>query len=190
MAGAVTGGVQTVVTEAAVFALAARLGAALIRRGAKVATAESCTGGLIARALTEQPGSSAWFERGFVTYSNEAKHEMLAVALPVLAAHGAVSEAVAGAMARGALWRSRAQLTLAVTGVAGPDGGTADKPVGTVCFGWADAGGALRQATRHFAGDRSEVRLQTAQHALLVALEMLEDLSPGAGTDPRPNPQD
>ena len=178
------------VSEAEVFAVAARLGAALTGRGEKVATAESCTGGLIARALTEQPGSSVWFERGFVTYSNEAKHEMLAVERSVLAAHGAVSEAVAAAMARGALWRSRSQLALAVTGIAGPDGGTADKPVGTVCFGWATAGGELRQATVRFGGDRAQVRLQAARHALSIALELLGE--PATEPDPagQTSPQD
>lgn len=180
----------TMVSEAEVFALAARLGAALTGCGAKVATAESCTGGLIARALTEQPGSSVWFERGFVTYSNEAKHEMLAVERQALATHGAVSEAVAGAMARGALWRSRAQLALAVTGIAGPDGGTADKPVGTVCFGWASAGGELRRATVRFQGDRAQVRLQAARHSLAVALELLGESAWMSGPAGQTSPQD
>ncbi len=181
---------QTVVTEAEVFALAARLGAALTRRGEQVATAESCTGGLIARALTEQSGSSVWFERGFVTYSNEAKQELLAVPRPLLAAHGAVSEPVAGAMAQGALWHSRSQLALAVTGIAGPDGGTADKPVGTVCFGWARTSGAVRQETGRFGGDRAQVRLQAARHALAVALEVLGEDRPGADQAVQPKQQD
>ena len=174
------------VGEERVFELAARLGAALAGRGEMVASAESCTGGMIARALTEQPGSSVWFERGFVTYSNEAKHEMLAVERALLASQGAVSEAVAVAMARGALWRSRAQLALAVTGIAGPDGGTADKPVGTVCFGWADARGTLRRDTRRFDGDRLQVRLQAACHALEVALEMLGEERQPSGQAGRP----
>lgn len=145
--------------EAAVFAVAATLGRALARRGWKVVTAESCTGGLIARALTETCGSSAWFERGFVTYGDDAKRELLAVDPDLLWAHGAVSEAVALAMARGALGHSRSELALAVTGIAGPDGGTPTKPVGTVCFGWAGVDGTWRTGTECFPGDRVQVRL-------------------------------
>jgi len=147
-------------------ALAMALGAALRRRGLAVATAESCTGGLVAGAITDVPGSSAWFERGFVTYSNEAKMEMLGVRPETLAAHGAVSEATAAEMAAGALARSRADIAAAVTGVAGPDGGSTAKPVGTVCFGWARRGGAVDTATRRFAGDRAAVRAATVEAAL------------------------
>lgn len=134
-------------------------------------TAESCTGGLIAGACTELAGSSHWFERGFVTYSNEAKTELLGVDAALIAQHGAVSEAVARAMAQGALAHSRAQVALAVTGIAGPTGGTADKPVGTVWFGWC-VQGVLTSEVRHFAGDRAAVRAATVQHALqrLLAL--------------------
>jgi nicotinamide-nucleotide amidase len=146
--------------------LAAALGGVLEARGWKVATAESCTGGLIAGAITDVPGSSGWFERGFVTYSNEAKVEMLGVASDALAAHGAVSEAVAAEMASGALARSTADLAVAVTGVAGPSGGTPAKPVGMVCFGWAKRSGAVETATRHFDGDRAAVREATVAAAL------------------------
>ncbi|MCZ8103381.1 MAG: nicotinamide-nucleotide amidohydrolase family protein, partial [Burkholderiales bacterium] len=118
-------------------AAGAALGARLLEVGLAVATAESCTGGLVARALTETAGSSAWFERGFVTYSNEAKHEVLGVSDASLRTHGAVSEPVAREMAMGALARSRASLAVAITGIAGPSGAVPGKPVGTVCFGLA-----------------------------------------------------
>ncbi|RZL55613.1 MAG: CinA family protein, partial [Variovorax sp.] len=120
-------------------ALVARLADALLRRGAMLATAESCTGGLIAGACTDLAGSSAWFDRGYVSYSNEAKAELLGVDAALIAANGAVSEPVARAMAEGAVARTngRARVAVAVTGVAGPTGGSADKPVGTVWFGWA-----------------------------------------------------
>lgn len=166
------------VDEAAVFAAAATLGRSLVRRGWKVVTAESCTGGLIARALTETSGSSAWFERGFVTYGDVAKRELLGVDPELLVAHGAVSEAVALAMARGALGHSHSERALAVTGIAGPDGGTPAKPVGTVCFGWASVDGTWRTGTECFTGDRAQVRLQAAHHALGVALEQLRDAGP------------
>ena len=146
--------------------LASQLGQRLIERGLMVATAESCTGGLVAGALTDIAGSSAWFERGFVTYSNHAKMEMLDVAADLNEAHGAVSEEVARAMAEGALVESRAQLAVAVTGVAGPSGGTHDKPVGTVCFAWTDEAMSLQSETMHFKGDRAQVREQSVRHAL------------------------
>ncbi len=134
-----------------------------------LATAESCTGGLIAAACTEVAGSSQWFERGFVTYSNAAKTELLGVDAALIEAHGAVSEPVARAMALGALTNSRAQLAVAVTGIAGPGGGSAGKPVGTVCFGWAwrvGDGVECQVATRWFEGDRSAVRGATVGWAL------------------------
>jgi nicotinamide-nucleotide amidase len=163
---------------------ARQLGARLMAHRALVATAESCTGGLIAATLTELAGSSQWFERGFVTYSNASKHELLGVPSDTLDAHGAVSEPVARAMAEGALLRSSAQLALAVTGVAGPGGGSAGKPVGTVCFGWAvGLAGAVERVvveTRHFDGARDAVRAQTARHALLRALEIFSATSVGA----------
>jgi len=138
-----------------------------------LATTESCTGGMIAAACTDLAGSSAWFERGFVTYSNAAKTELLGVDATLIAAQGAVSEAVVRAMAAGALVHSRAQVALAVTGVAGPSGGSADKPVGTVWFGWATPKGVSSEA-QHFDGDRAAVRQATVQHALLGLLLRLD----------------
>lgn len=159
--------------EAALYELAASLGEALRSRGSMVATVESCTGGLIARALTETAGSSAWFERGWVTYSNESKVELVGVSQATLAAHGAVSEAVAREMAAGGLARSRAGLAIAVTGIAGPGGAVAGKPVGTVCFGWAREGGSPVAQTVRFDGSRAAVRFQAALHALGVAQALL-----------------
>lgn len=141
-------------------------------KGWFMATAESCTGGMIAAACTDLAGSSNWFERGFVTYSNEAKTDMLGVDSGLIARHGAVSEQVARAMAQGALARSRAQAALAVTGVAGPGGGSADKPVGTVWFGWATPAGLVSEVKR-FDGDRAAVREATVRHALGRLLELL-----------------
>jgi nicotinamide-nucleotide amidase len=155
----------------ATYELAAALGRSLRRGGLHVATAESCTGGLIAGALTDVAGSSGWFDRGFVTYSNAAKTEMLGVHAQTLAAHGAVSEATAAEMAAGALARSGADLAVAVTGIAGPDGGTPAKPVGTVCFAWARRAGAIDTATQHFAGDRAAVRAATVRAALQGLLD-------------------
>ena len=138
-----------------------------------LATAESCTGGLIAGACTDLAGSSDWFERGFVSYSNAAKTALLGVPAALIAQHGAVSEPVARAMAAGARERSEAQAALSVTGVAGPGGGSADKPVGTVWFGWALPDGRVQTETRCFAGDRAAVRAATVQHALARLLELL-----------------
>jgi nicotinamide-nucleotide amidase len=155
-------------------ALAVRLGQALLARGRQVAVAESCTGGLIAAAITDIAGSSGWFDRGFVTYSNEAKVELLGVASETLAARGAVSEETARQMAAGALARSAADVAVAVTGIAGPGGGSPDKPVGTVCLAWARRGGTPEAVTRHFAGDRSEVRRATVEAALEGLLARLD----------------
>jgi nicotinamide-nucleotide amidase len=152
--------------------LAEQLGAALLARRMVLATAESCTAGGVAYAVTQLAGSSAWFDRGFVTYSNAAKRQMLGVPAEELRRHGAVSEAVARAMACGALDASDAQLAAGITGVAGPGGGSAEKPVGTVCFSWAlRRSGELRvqTTTRRFAGDRAAVRTQ----AIIAALEGL-----------------
>jgi nicotinamide-nucleotide amidase len=155
-------------------ALARKIADALSARGALLATAESCTGGWAAQALTAIAGSSNWYERGFVTYSNAAKEEMLGVRRQTLERHGAVSEQTAREMALGALEHSRAALALAITGIAGPSGGTPDKPVGTVCFAWAAKGGAPRSETRHFAGDREAVRRQSVERALAGVLELLD----------------
>jgi nicotinamide-nucleotide amidase len=156
---------------------------ALLARGLKLAAAESCTGGLIAAACTALPGSSHWFERGFVTYSNEAKAELLGVPATLLQAHGAVSEPVARAMAEGALARSHADLALAVTGIAGPGGAVPGKPVGTVWLAWSArrAGAAAATSTAAFStgaerlqleGDRARVRALTVQRALRQALAL------------------
>jgi|KBSMisStaDraftv2_1062788.scaffolds.fasta_scaffold08374_4 nicotinamide-nucleotide amidase len=151
---------------------AAALGEALRARGWLCATAESCTGGLVAGAITAIAGSSVWFERGFVTYSNEAKTELLAVPAATIATDGAVSEATARAMAAGALAASRAHVAVAVTGIAGPGGAVPGKPVGTVCFAWAARDGAPRVATHHLQGDRAAVRHASVAIALegLIAL--------------------
>ena len=144
----------------------------LLARRHMLATAESCTGGMIAAACTDLSGSSQWFERGFVTYSNEAKAEMLAVPPGLIEEHGAVSESVARAMADGALAHSRAQVSLAVTGIAGPTGGTEAKPVGTVWFAWC-VGGETHSEMQHFAGDRAAVRMATVRYALKRLLSLL-----------------
>ena len=148
------------------------LARALKARGLTMATAESCTGGLIAGACTEVSGSSDWFERGFVTYSNAAKTELLGVPMALIEQHGAVSEPVASAMAAGAVAHSPAPLALAVTGVAGPTGGSPEKPVGTVWFGWATPAGVFTEHQR-FDGDRSAVRQATVRHALAGLLQRL-----------------
>jgi nicotinamide-nucleotide amidase len=152
--------------------LATLVGARLKARGLKLVTAESCTGGWVAQAVTAVSGSSDWFERGFVTYSNEAKQEMLGVRAGTLDRTGAVSEETALEMARGALAASRAQVAVSITGVAGPTGGTAAKPVGMVCFGWALADGA-DATTKRFAGDREQVRRQSVIFALQGVLERI-----------------
>ena len=145
------------------------------RRGLMVATAESCSGGLVAAALTAVPGSSAVVERGFVTYSNDAKAEMLGVPMAVIADSGAVSEPVARAMAEGALVHSRAHLAVAVTGIAGPDGGSPQKPVGLVHFAAARRGGTTTARHHVFGGDRDAVRAQAVE----TALAMLEEIALG-----------
>jgi nicotinamide-nucleotide amidase len=164
--------------------LTEQLADVLLQHGWMLATAESCTGGHIAARCTDVSGSSNWFERGFVTYSNDAKHELLGVDFALIAEHGAVSQAVAQEMALGALRHSRAQVSIAVTGVAGPTGGSAEKPVGTVWFGWAtpsDAGPTLGAETAwvktecmQFSGDRAAVREAATQHALKTLLDLLQ----------------
>jgi nicotinamide-nucleotide amidase len=153
--------------------LAAELGAALVSRGWSLATAESCTGGWAAQVVTAIPGSSAWFDRGFVTYSNEAKLDMLGVGPDTLERFGAVSEETVRAMAEGALRASRAQAAVAISGVAGPTGGSESKPVGTVCFAWALGGRTTVSATRHFDGDRRAVRMQSVDYAFWQMRELL-----------------
>ena len=152
--------------DAEIESAAAELGRMLAARGTLCATAESCTGGLVAAAITSVAGSSEWFDRGFVTYSNEAKQELLGVRAQTIAANGAVSEATAREMAEGALRRSRAQVSVAITGIAGPGGATAGKPVGTVCLAWAGVGPTVI-VTRHFEGDRTAVRRASVLEALV-----------------------
>ncbi|MFA6302613.1 MAG: CinA family protein [Legionella sp.] len=139
----------------------------------QIVTAESCTGGLIAGAFTEVPGSSEWFERGFVTYSNLAKHEMLGVPKELIAEFGAVSEQVAQEMAAGALKNSAGQIAVSVTGIAGPDGGSADKPVGLVCFAVA-FGQHIELATKHFTGSRQDIRLASVAYAVSAVLQIVK----------------
>ncbi len=146
--------------------LAAAVGKACAAKGFCIATAESCTGGGIAEAITRIGGSSAWFDRAFVTYTNQAKQQMLGVSKMTLRTHGAVSEPVALEMALGAIAASSADLVVSVTGIAGPGGATEGKPVGTVCFGWARRNGDSSTETQHFRGDRAAVRSSSVIHAL------------------------
>ena len=152
--------------------LARRVGERLSASGQRLATAESCTGGWVAQAITAIAGSSDWFDRGFITYSNEAKQEMLGVRADTLARHGAVSEDTAREMVQGALVRSKSTLALAVTGIAGPGGGSPQKPVGMVCFAWASRQ-SIRAETKHFSGDRESVRRLSVIHALEGVLKTL-----------------
>lgn len=162
--------------------LSVQVGEALKARGLMIATAESCTGGWIAQVLTAIAGSSTYVDRGFVTYSNEAKQDMLGVPVATIEAHGAVSEQTVQAMASGALAHSRAQVAVSVSGVAGPGGGTPVNPVGTVCFGWAmrpaRGGGAVQvqSARMLFEGDRESVRRQSVQYSLQGVLRLLESV--------------
>jgi nicotinamide-nucleotide amidase len=150
--------------------------------GEMLATAESCTGGWVAQSVTAVAGSSEWFERGFVTYCNASKQEMLGVSPDTLARHGSVSEQTASEMASGALRRSHAGFALAITGVAGPAGGSRAKPVGTVCFAWARrADGAVRVETRRFEGDREAVRRQSVIRALQGVVDWLDAVLPAGG---------
>lgn len=152
--------------------LSKRVGIKLKQQSQVLVTAESCTGGGIATAITDASGSSAWFDRAFVTYSNEAKMEMLDVSETTLLEHGAVSEQTVKEMVLGALQHSRGTFSISVSGIAGPSGGSDEKPVGTVCFGWANSQGELEVETMNFSGNREEVRLQACWHAL----EHLEDM--------------
>ncbi len=156
--------------------LAAEAGRLLKARGEILVTAESCTGGGVAAAITAIAGSSEWFDRAFVTYSNDAKREMLKVPAATLEAHGAVSEETARAMADGALAASPGTFSVSITGIAGPGGGSRAKPVGMVCFAWARSGESMpRSETRHFSGDRESVRRQAVLHALAGMVELLDD---------------
>ena len=160
-------------SRVALLKLAEALGSALKKRGLMLATAESCTGGWVSEAVTMVPGSSDWFERGFVTYTYVSKREMLGVKDSTLGTHGAVSEEVVREMAAGALARSHAQVAVAVSGVAGPGGGTPEKPVGMVCFAWALENRAPQSETKRFPGDREAVRRQSVEHALKGVVRLL-----------------
>ena len=160
--------------DGTLYQLAERVGQALKSRGLMLATAESCTGGWVSEAITMVPGSSDWFERGFVAYTYISKREMLGVSDDTLCKHGAVSEPTVREMVTGALARSHAQLAVAVSGTAGPAGGTPEKPVGTVCIAWGLKDGAPKSETRHFAGDREAVRKQSVERALKGILLLLE----------------
>jgi nicotinamide-nucleotide amidase len=156
--------------DANLYALAEQVGRELKAHGLMLAAAESCTGGWVSEAVTMIPGSSDWFERGFVTYTYISKREMLGVKQETLGQFGAVSEETVREMAAGAVARSHAQVAVAVSGTAGPSGGTPEKPVGTVCFAWLAPDGQLFSETQHFAGDREAVRKQSVAHALAGVL--------------------
>ena len=158
----------------ALAALATQVGVLLTTRGQMLAVAESCTGGWVAKVLTDIPGSSGWLERGFVTYSNAAKEEMLGVSRQTLERHGAVSGPAVAEMARGAIQHSRAQVALAITGIAGPGGGSPEKPVGTVWLAWTRRGADPITRRMRFDGDRAAVRLQAVQAALQGLLDLLD----------------
>ncbi len=156
------------------FNLAEETGNALKARGWMLATAESCTGGWVGEAVTAVAGSSAWYDRGFITYTNASKQEMLDVQAQTLEQHGAVSEATVREMAAGTLMHSQADISLAISGIAGPGGGSPDKPVGTVCFAWSIKNGVLKSERLVFAGDRNAVRQQAVSHALRGVLALLQ----------------
>ncbi|WP_375136024.1 CinA family protein [Nitrosomonas oligotropha] len=155
--------------------MAVKTGQNLVQRGWMLVTTESCTGGWVGQAVTAVPGSSAWYERGYITYSNTAKREMLGVQQATLDQYGAVSLQIAQEMAIGALNRSHAQISVSITGIAGPDGGTAEKPIGMVCFAWAAQDGLVQQETRYFTGDRETIRRQAVATALQGILRILDN---------------
>jgi len=154
--------------------LATELGVALKARGFTLALAESCTGGMVAQAITSIAGSSEWFDRGYVTYSNQAKIEMLGVSNKTLDTYGAVSEQTANEMALGALKNSHAQITGSITGIAGPEGGTPEKPVGTVCFAWSEHNKPTSSTTKYFEGNRESIRQQAAIEMMAGLIDRLE----------------
>lgn len=161
------------VSDEELLQLAHTLGHMLHEKGWMLSSAESCTGGWLAQVVTAIPGSSAWFDRGFITYSNQAKKELLGVRAETLEAHGAVSEETVREMASGALAHSSAQISAAISGIAGPGGGTPKKPVGTVCIGWAVAGQSPQSTTCRLSGDREEIRSRAVAAALRGLIELL-----------------
>jgi nicotinamide-nucleotide amidase len=158
-------------TDEVLHELAEQLGDRLQRANSMLACAESCTGGFVSKVITDIAGSSAWFERGFVTYTNQAKQELLGVPAETIVEHGAVSEHTARAMAAGALRHSAASIALAITGIAGPGGGSLDKPVGLVWFAWTTRDGVVESDSCQFSGNRDMVRRQSVEHALLGVLK-------------------
>ena len=169
---------MTIMDDRALLLLAGHVGIDLIQQGLMLASAESCTGGWLGQAITSKRGSSAWYERGFITYSVVSKQEMLGVSAATLKQHGTVSEQTAQEMAAGAISHSHAQVAVAITGIAGPDGGTAEKPVGMVCFAWAKKDSLALSATRHFSGDREAVRRQAVAAALQGVIDLLRESAP------------
>jgi len=172
-------------TDEALFSLAQQIGERLLHKQLRLCTAESCTGGWVAKVMTDVAGSSQWFDRGFVTYSNQAKEDMLDVSAELLRQQGAVSEATVAAMASGALVNSAADLSVAISGIAGPDGGSEEKPLGLVCFAWAARGigqdeNRVRTAQQRFAGDREAVRRQAVRYSLQGVNNMLQEQNDGA----------
>jgi nicotinamide-nucleotide amidase len=162
------------VSDEELLQMAATLGQKLHEKGWMLTTAESCTGGWLAQLVTAIPGSSAWFDRGFITYSNQAKQDMLGVNASTLEAHGAVSEETAQEMAAGALTNSRAQISASISGIAGPGGATRQKPVGMVCNGWATSDGMTLSTTCRLSGDREEIRSRAVAAALRGLIELLD----------------
>ena len=160
-----------------IYQLAERAGEVLTRAGFVLTAAESCTGGWLAKMVTDVPGSSHWFDRGFVSYSNQSKIDMLGVSLGTLESSGAVSFEVVSEMARGALANSGADISVAISGVAGPDGGTKETPLGTVCFAWAIKDGEIRTEREQFFGNRSEIRQQAVVHGLSMICELASSRS-------------
>jgi nicotinamide-nucleotide amidase len=158
--------------------LARQAGIALAQDELSLATAESCTGGWLSQAITSIAGSSAWYERGFVAYAPSSKHEMLGVSDATLEQYGAVSEQTASEMAAGAIARSYAQVAVSITGIAGPDGGTTEKPVGMVCFAWIMKEGMALTETRYFNGNREEIRRQSVAGALQGVIDLLHSIPP------------
>ena len=156
--------------------LVSQLASALLKKQWHLSTAESCTGGLIAAAITELAGSSEWFERGYVTYSNSAKSEDINVSQELITQHGAVSDQVARAMAIGAKQSSNSDIALSITGIAGPTGGSVEKPVGTVCFAWILANNAIYSETKLFSGNRQDIRAQACEFSLKKLLELVHSL--------------
>lgn len=169
------------ISEDDLIKLVSQLAIKLQTQGLSLTAAESCTGGWLAKCCTDLAGSSAWFDRGFVTYSNQAKQDMLSVSATTLQNFGAVSEQTAQEMANGALAHSNADISVAITGIAGPDGGSADKPVGTVCFAWTTKKGNTQVITHHFSGTREAIRKQAVTTAIEGIIKNARDSSPTMG---------